>query len=207
MSRPTRPGLPPSPPADLAQRRLKTTTVPKGVVLHRIHRSHHAPLYFGRKNDPDYRQRWDAPDASYGVCYMAEDSHIAFAETLLRDLTLGAVPESELRVRSLARLRLRAPLRLVAMHGRALRSHGADASVVHGPYPTTWAWSAAFHAHPSHVDGICYRARHDDSGFGVALFERAREKVEPLESIELLDPTFARELARWLDRYEVGLTS
>jgi hypothetical protein len=207
VNRPARPGPPPTPPAGLAQRTLKIAPLSAGVVLSRIHRSRHAPLYFGRDSDPERRQRWDAPDASYGVCYMAEEGHIAFAETLLRDLTLDAIPEAELKVRSLARLRVRAPLRLVAMHSKALRAHGADASVVQGPYPITWEWSAAFHAHPSAPDGICYRARHDDSGFSIALFERAQSKVEHTGSVDLLDPMFARELAQWLDRYEVGLTS
>jgi hypothetical protein len=207
VKRPARPGPPPHPPGDLAQRKLKIGPVGAGVVLSRIHRSRHAPLHFGRDSDPVRRQRWDAPDASYGVCYMAEEDHIAFAETLLRDLTLDALPEAELKIRSLARLRVRAPLRLVAMHGQALRAQGADASVVQGPYPITRDWSAAFHAHPSAPDGICYRARHDDSGFSIALFERAQGKVEHTSSVELLDRMLAQDLAQWLDRYEVGLTS
>jgi hypothetical protein len=207
VNRPARPGRPPNLLAGLAERTLKVSLISAGVVLSRIHRSHHAPLHFGHEGDPERRQRWDSPGASYGVCYLAEESHIAFAETLLRDLTLDAIPEAELRIRSLARLRVRAPLRLVAMDGKALRAHGADASVVQGPYPITWEWSAAFHAHPSAPDGIRYRARHDDSGFSIALFERAHGKVEHTSSVELLDPMFARELAQWLDRYEVGLTS
>jgi hypothetical protein len=178
-----------------------------GTILSRIHRSHQAPLYFGRESNPERRQRWDASDASYGVCYMAQEGHIAFAETLLRDLDLEAVQERELAIRSLARLHVRAPLRLVAMHGQALRGLGADASVVQGPYDVTWAWSAALHAHPDAPDGICYRARHDDSGFSIALFERAGDRVEHLDSTGLLAPAHARELARWLDRYSVGLTS
>jgi hypothetical protein len=207
VNSPPRPALPPTPPAGFAQRTLKIAPVSVGVVLSRIHRSRQASLYFGREGDAERRQRWDSPDASYGVCYMAEEGYSAFAETLLRNLTLDTIPEAELKVRSLARLRVRAPLRLVAMHGKALRAHGADASVVQGPYPITWEWSAAFHAHPSAPDGICYRARHDDSGFSIALFERAKGKIEHTSSIELLDPMFARELAQWLDRYQVGLTS
>jgi hypothetical protein len=204
---PPGPGPPPTPPAGFAQRKLEIATVSVGAVLSRIHRSRHAPLHFRLGGDTDSRQRWDSPDGSYGVCYMAEEGYIAFAETLLRDLTLDSIPEAELKARSLARLRVRTPLRLVAMHGKALRAHGADASVVQGPYPTTRAWSAVLFAHPSAPDGIYYRARHDDSGFSIALFERAQAKVEHTSSVELLDPMLAVELAQWLDRYEVGLTS
>lgn len=202
-----RPGDPPRPPASLSQKGLTLTSLGVDTVLYRIHRSHLAPLYFGRADDPDRRQRWDAPDASYGVCYMALEASIAFAETLLRDLAIDVVQEAELMIRSLARFRVVESLRLVSMHGRGLRKHGADASVVQGPYDVTWAWSAAFHAHPDAPDGILYRARHDDSGLAVALFERARGKVEHLDSRGLMSPASARELAEWLDRYGIGLTS
>ncbi|MFS8637031.1 MAG: RES family NAD+ phosphorylase [Gemmatimonadota bacterium] len=202
-----RPGSPPLPSTTLSARALTLASLEAGKILYRIHRSHLAPLYFGRASDPDQRHRWDAPDASYGVCYLALEPSIAFAETLLRDLALDVVQEQELKIRSLARFRVVEPLRLVAMHGRGLRKHGADASVVQGPYEVTWAWSAAFHAHPDAPDGILYRARHDDSGLAVALFERARDKIEHVDSVGLLSPDCARELARWLDRYEVGLTS
>jgi hypothetical protein len=207
VNHPARPWPPPNPPADFAKRALKIAAIDAGVILYGIHRSRHAPLYFGRESDPDRRQRWGAPDASYGVCYMAEKGHIAFAETLLSDLTIEAIPETELVLRSLARFRVSEPLRLVAMPGRALRPQGADASVVQGPYASTWAWSAALHAHPDTPDGIRYRARHDDSGFSVALFERAGRKVEQLDSVELLNPMSLHDLAQWLDRYEVGITS
>lgn len=207
MNSESRSGPAAGPPTDLARRSLKISPLDQGVVLYRIHRTRNAPLHYGRESEPDRRQRWDAPDASYGVCYLAEEGHIAFAETLLRDLTLDALPEAEIEVRSLTRLRVRAPLRLVAMHGKALRAHGADRAVVQGTYAITWQWSGAFHGHADAPDGIYYRARHDDSGFSVALFERAGDRVECLDTVGLSDPGFARELARWLDHYEVGLTS
>lgn len=201
------PGPPPSPPPDFRERALKLSPVSVGVALSRIHRLDHEPLHFGKHDDAERRQRWDAPDVSYGVCYMAGNAHVAFAKTLLRDLTLDVVHEQDLHLRSLALVEVCAPLRLVAMHGKGLRAHGADASVVHGPYPNTWKWSAAIHAHPSAPDGISYRARHDDSGHSVALFERARDKVVPRSSIQLLHPTLGHRLAQWLDGYGVGLTS
>lgn len=207
MSTPDPPGPPPSPPVNLHARRLTTVTRPAGTVLYRIHRTVHAPLHFGRESDPWRRQRWDAPDATYGVCYLAEADHIAFAETLLRDLPLHAVAEAELRIRSCTRLRLRSPVRLVEMHGKGLQRNRADASVVHGPYPNTWAWSKELWRHPDAPDGILFRARHDDSGLSVALFDRAAGSVEEVETIALLDPRMAITLGRWLDRYELGLSS
>ena len=204
------PGPAPSPPPDLHARSLKTTRLQANKVLYRIHRTSRKPLHFGRHTDPARRQRWDAPDGSYGVCYMAKDGHIAFAETLLRDLSIRELSEAELDLRSLCTIRVVSPLRLVTMHGGSMRAHGADPSVVHGPYPKAWEWSLAFHEHPSSPDGILYRlyrARHDDSGLSIALFERARGKVEKAESIRLLDSGFAETLGEWLDRYDLGLSS
>lgn len=201
------PGPPPRPPADLGQRSLPLHDVAAGTPLYRIHRTRLDPLYFGREPDPARRQRWDAPDASYGVCYVAFESHTSFVETLLRDLSLDTVHQDDLKVRSLALLEVRAPLRLVEMNDQHLRPLGADGSVVQGSYDITWEWSAALHAHRERPDGIRYRARHDDSGFSMALFERARDEVRCLDSIPLSDPSLAAELARWLDRYNVGLTT
>jgi hypothetical protein len=200
-------GPAPAPPADLGARTLKCIRIPSGVVLYRIHLTKHRALHFGRETELHRRQRWDSPDASYGVCYLAEEDHIAFVETLLRDLSRKDVSERELEIRSITKLSVRSPLRLAAMHGKHLHGNGADASVVQGQYPNCWEWYRALHSHPSEPDGIHYRAGHDDSGFSIALFERAGGKVEEIESTELLDASVARTLGGWLDRYGLGLPS
>lgn len=200
-------GAGPRPPADLDQRRLPTFEVAAGSALYRIHRTRLAPLHFGKSPDPARRQRWDSPDARYGVCYVAAHSHLAFAETMLRDLQLNAISAADLELRSLARILVREPLRLAELNGRHLHALGADASIVHGAYQLTWDWSAAIHDHPGGPDGIRYRARHDDSGFSVALFERAQSKVLCTHSVSLRNPSVAAELATWLDRYGLALTA
>lgn len=201
------PGPPSLPPADLATRPLPLHTVVAGAVLYRIHRTKRGALHFGSSADPAARQRWDAPDASYGVCYLAEDDHISFAETLLRDLNLDTMQHDDVDARSLALVLARTPLRLVEMNGKHLRRVGADASVVQASYEVTWEWSAALHAHPDEPDGIRYRARHDDSGLSVALFDRALHRVDVVRTTPLNDPTMAQHLGRWLDRYQLRLTS
>jgi hypothetical protein len=207
VSPPNPPGPPPRPPSDLSRRSLPIHLVAPGSLLYRIHRSGHDPLHFGRPAEPVRRQRWDAPDAAYGVCYLAFEGHIAFVETLLRDLALDNLHAEDLHARSIALVRVAAPLRLVAMSDRHLRRLGADASVVHGPYEAAWAWSAAFHGHDDAPDGIRYRARHDDSGFSVALFERSRSAVSVVHSTPLTSRSVATEVGAWLDRYAIGLTT
>lgn len=134
------------------------------------------------------------------------EDHIAFAETLLRDPGVRHVHTDDLRPRSLVELSVeREPLRVVEMNDENLNAMGADASVVQGPYDVTWAWSKAIFEHSSRPEGIRYRARHDDSGFSIAVFERAAGRLRPSPSVPLLDPALARTLGRWLDRYNRGL--
>jgi hypothetical protein len=194
------------PPRNLSRRALATREVSVGTVLFRIHRTEAGVLYFGPRTDPRERGRWDAPDASYGVCYVALEGHTAFSETLLRELDREEVSESgDLAPRSLARVQVNRALLLARMHGPGLRRVKATAAVVQGSYDVTWAWSQAIHEHPDRVDGIVYRARHDDDDLAVALFERARDAITVLDSTPLLDLALGAEIGNWLDRYEVGL--
>lgn len=197
----------PRPPADFDRREVPLLEVSEGTILYRIHRRSLGALFYHRDADPARLQRWDAPDASYGVCYLAFEDHIAFVETMLRDLTLDAVSEEDLDLRSLALIEVTKPLRLARMCNEHLWPMGADESSVQGSYDVTWDWSAAIHAHSVGADGICYRARHDASGYAVALFERARRQVRMLSSTGLTNPALASSVARWLDRYKVGLAS
>jgi hypothetical protein len=200
------PGPPPLPPANFDRRALALREIPRGTLLYRIHRTSRGVFHFGPRTDPEERGRWDAPDDGYGVCYLAEHPHTAFAETLLRELDREEVSEKdELAPRSLARVRVERSISLARMHGPGLRRIKATAAVVQGPYEITQQWSWAIHAHPSHVDGIRYRARHDDEDLSVALFGRAADALTLLDSTPLLHPSLAGELADWLDRYGIGL--
>lgn len=202
------PGPPPLPPRDFERRPLAIRQIPAGTLLYRIHRTPMGVLHFGPRIHREARGRWDAPDDSYGVCYLAEQAHTAFSETLLRELDREEVSENgDLATRSLAQLEVNRTLRLARMHGPGLRRMKATAAVVQGAgaYEITWAWSLAVHAHPGRADGIRYRARHDDDDLSVALFERARGAVTVLGSTPLLDLTLSATVGSWLDRYGIGL--
>jgi hypothetical protein len=201
------PGPPPRPPADLDRRALPLYEVRAGTVLYRMHRRRLGALFFGPRTDLNDRGRWDAPDDSFGICYLAEAAHTAFAETMLRELDRDQVSEvGDLAPRSLARLVVEQPLRLARMHGAGLRRMKATAAVVQGPYEITWEWSRAIHGHPEGVAGISYRARHDDDGLSIALFQREESALRSLDSTPLLDPSLAADLGAWLDRYDIGLS-
>jgi hypothetical protein len=201
-----RPGPPPLPPPDLAAQALPLHTLEAGTLLYRIHFRHHDPVHFGRSPEAGDRHRWDAPDAGYGVCYLGEADPIAFAESFLRQQPTRYLESAQLEPRSLATLCTTREVRLARMHGDGLARLGATLAVVAGPYEVCQAWSLALHRHPGSppVDGISYRARHDD-GLAVALFDRAGDTLEEVSRLALLDPQLATVLAGWLDRYALGL--
>jgi hypothetical protein len=196
-------GPAPFPPSDLHARSLSLAVV-DGQPLWRIHRTVHDPFFFGPPAGFLPTGRWDAPAGQFGVCYLAADPRIAFAETLLRDgVTL--VGEKRLAERSLARFEVVEPLRLAMLHGPGLLRIGATAAVSSGPHDFSREWSLALYDHPDQPDGILYRTRHDDDGFGVALFDRSSHRIRHESSRALLDPFLAVEVGRWLDTYAAGL--
>jgi hypothetical protein len=98
-------------------------------------------------------------------------------------------------------LRATRGLRLAQLHGPGLAQLGADAGVASGPYGVGQAWSLALWNHGNEVDGIAYRARHDDSLIAVALFNRVAADLRH-EDPRPLDPAFLAEMAR---RYGLGI--
>jgi hypothetical protein len=199
------PGPPPLPPANLAGRKLSLHVCPARTRLARIHSASRDPLFFGPAAGSHPRSRWDAPAGEFLVCYLAEEPHVAFAETFLREPGATVIETVDLAARALAEVEVQRDLRLVALHGAGLRRVGATAAVCTGPYVVSRAWALALHAHPSRPDGIRYRARHDDDGFAIALFERAAGAVTVTRSVALVAPGLVGDLAGWLDRYAMGL--
>lgn len=199
------PGPPPLPPADLHDRALPIHRCRAGTVLWRIHPAEFGALFFGPAPGRPPGGRWEAPAGGFGVCYLAEEPHAAFAEIFLRRPGLMLVAEADLERRSLAAVEVTRDLRLVAVHGSGLARIGATAAVCSGPYAVSRAWAEALHAHPDGADGIRCRARHDDDGFVVALFDRAADAVELRSSVGLMARETASTLGGWMDRYGVGL--
>lgn len=199
------PGPPPLPPRDLKKRALPIHVFPAMENLYRIHPADFAPLFFGPAKGQPPRSRWDSPDGRFGVCYVAEQSYAAFAECFLRRAGVMALEMDDLRQRALALLHPGRDLRLVAMHGAGLHAVGATAASCTGSYAVSRAWSAALHAHPEKPDGIRYRARHDDDGFAIALFDRARREMMQAGGAPLDDDRCRTHILGFLDRYGVGL--
>jgi hypothetical protein len=199
------PGPPPLPPPDLGGRPLPLYVCAAGTELFRVHGARRGAIFFSPPAGSPPRGRWDAPGGEFGVCYLGEESFVAFAETLLRAPGASVVESVDVESRAMTRIHVERDLRLVALHGAGLARLGATASVSTGPYSVSRQWALALHQHPERPDGIRCRARHDDDGFAVALFDRAADAVAEGESHGLLTAAGAEELAAWLDRYGIGL--
>jgi hypothetical protein len=136
------------------------------------------PAYFGRA--PTYR--FNAPDSSYGVCYLATSLTDAILETLAisrPDEGTWFVTSAELHRRYVARATTNRPLRFAYLADDGLQLLGIDLRVTGGnDYLLSRSWSGAIHHHAAQVDGIFYPSRHHNRLFSVALFDRARAAID-----------------------------
>lgn len=196
------------PPADLSRRRLPTRTLAAESELVRVHRVKtrraRRILHFSRNG----HGRWDDPAGRYGVCYLGDavTPWGALAETLLHEPGTSIVAETDLADRYLARVRINRDIILVTFHGSGLSRLDADASVTSGDRRHARHWAAALYAHASRPDGIIWRARPDDDAFSIAIFDRARDALELIDSTPLLDAALLHDVAAWLDRYGIAIT-
>ncbi|MGJ3262933.1 MAG: RES family NAD+ phosphorylase [Salinarimonas sp.] len=189
----------PLPPRDLVARDLEIVDLPSGPELHRFYTAAFDPIYFDRGDGG----RLNAPDGSYGVLYAAQSIRGAFAETFLRVPGRRLLPRDLLEAKAYVRLRLERPARLAVLHGPGLARAGATAEVTHGgrPYTVPQAWSRALRHLPVRLDGIVYRARHDDGEICYALFGRVA--LMEVERRTVLDADWFWRVA---DGYGVGLS-
>ncbi|HEX8691757.1 MAG TPA: RES family NAD+ phosphorylase [Longimicrobium sp.] len=186
--------------------RLSIRKLSAGRELHRAHNTDRDAIFFGpgAGNPPKYR--FDAPDGSYGVCYLGLGEEAAFIEGVIhRAVPRRVISEKTLAKRAISVVHIRQEIRAVRLYGKYLVGAGADAAVVHGDdYPgLSQPWSKAIHDHAANVDGILYTARHDDSVLALALFERAAHKItagskHPLSGSDL-------RTLRLMERYGLAL--
>lgn len=76
--------------------------------------------------------------------------------------------------------------------------------MTHGglPYDVAQKWSKVLYDHPDAVDGVAYRARHDDDEVCYAIFDHAQPVIEVERRTALPDADFFQLMVR----YGVGLS-
>ncbi len=184
-------------------KRLHSITLPISEVdreWYRSHPSHREPIFFGKNR----AYRFDAPAGEYGVLYVGADPHVAFIESFQIAGLHPAITESKLRERSLSRIRIRRPARLVNLaESGALTRIGADGRIFTATYTVSQRWSRALQSHPGSPDGILYRPRHDPARLAAALFDQIAEEVTAQNAGLWLDQNAV--LAEVLETYGVAL--
>jgi len=158
---------------------LPILPVDAGTLLYRLTRTQHPdPAFFGRLRT----YRFDAPDRSYGVCYLGTTLACCLLEVFdpRRDAVTGRrfVADAQLQAYYAAVAMATRPLRLAYLADDGLAQLGIDQRHTAGDdYDLSGAWSAALHAHAARIDGIFYATRHHNGLYAVALFERAMSAV------------------------------
>ncbi|WP_281015652.1 RES domain-containing protein [Mesorhizobium sp. M00.F.Ca.ET.216.01.1.1] len=85
-------------------------------------------MFFDRSTEG----RFNAPDASYGVLYAAEETNGALAETFLRTPGRTLIDTDLLKRKAYVRLLIGRDLNLIRLAGPGLARVGATAEVTHG---------------------------------------------------------------------------
>ncbi|SFL23059.1 RES domain-containing protein [Mesorhizobium albiziae] len=192
-------GLASPPPDWLDDISLPIDEIEAGQVLHRIHRSSLAPIFFGPGRGVPPTSRFDSAGGRFGVLYAGLTLRGALAETLLRNPQRLMVSMADILERSASGLVSDRPLRVVRLHGPGLQTVGTDNTISTGPYEPCGLWSDALWSHRDQPDGLAYHSRHDSSEICVALFERAGIQFLPQET-RCLSSMFD-EVAAVLDSY------
>lgn len=200
MSNP--PGEHPEPPSDLSIRSPLTFTIAAGTTIFRLHDRAKGPLFFGKTG----RNRFDAPDGSFGVLYAAVDEHCAFIETFGQSTGIRIVTRSSLEQRVLSLLKVTQQLLLIDLaRSGGLARVGADGRLLGGSHAIAQRWSAALRNHPVHPQGLLYPARHDVARYACALYDLPASAFAVTATGSLIEPHHSALLANLLDTYGFAL--
>lgn len=190
----------PPPPADLYSRDLPLTKLSAGTELVRVWKRDQTPAYY----DFGAGSRFNAPSGEFGVMYVAQRPHGAFAETLLRNVGATVLQQSDINARNFAAFPLKREFRAAMLCGNGLCQLGATAEVTsNSRYDTSQQWALALWSHPDRPDGIAYMSRHDDHEWCYAIFDRASSAFASPRCWRMGDdPNLLRDI---LDHYNVAL--
>ena len=157
-------------------RGVKTEILEAGSGLFRIHHQDNGAIWFGPKPGSPPAYRFDASGGQYRVMYAAASIDGSFVETILHGKAgVQIVSKAFVDLRAWTIITSVRPLTLMKLYDDGLFWHRTDASVsaAHDYTEPRRIALAAYLEDPS-VDGLTYRARHDNSELCYALFDRVR---------------------------------
>lgn len=149
----------------------RETVLLAGTEIFRIHRVDKGPVFFGPASASPPANRFDAPNGEFGTLYAAEDLAGCFVETILRRAN-RIIRRDFVNRRAWSELRLLRDVRLVQLHGEGLIHHGVTADICAGDHYAS-AQALALQLYETYgIDGIAYRARHNNDEICYALCDR-----------------------------------
>lgn len=146
--------------------------VPAGAPVVRVHHVDHGPIWFGPPVGKGPTYRFDAPTDEFKTLYAAEALAGAFVETVLRRAR-RIVARPFVDQRRWSCLIATRDLKLAKLFDEGLIHYGTTSDICAGDdYRHSQLLAGALHATFDDVDGIAYRARHNNGEICFAIFDR-----------------------------------
>lgn len=151
---------------------LLKIVLPAGKTIIRVHQISMGALWFGPAPGSPPGYRFDAPAGEYRTLYCAENLTGAFVETVLRQAKrIVARPFVDLR--GWTELSCKRDLTFAKVYDEGLVHHGVSTDICAGDdYTTSRRFAADVFASDVEIDGIAYRARHNNGQICFAVFDR-----------------------------------
>jgi hypothetical protein len=180
---------------------LKSETLAAGTQIIKIHQSIYGPLWFSPAPGATPAYRFDAPNGEYRIMYTAKTLDGAFVETVLRKSTGRVLRRGFVEERSWSTMTVQRPLRLAKLYDDGLLWHGTDAGIgSSNSYAEPRKMAVNLHGAFKTLDGIAWRARHDNGEMCYALFDRVRTAdLQPVSTLSF--KAHWTEVERLMDKY------
>lgn len=157
--------------------------LPAGFRLTRIHRAGTNPTWFGPAPGTPPFNRFDAPNGEYRTLYAAATVAGAFVETVLRRAN-RLISRTDVEQRAWSVLETNRPIKVAQLFGEGLIFHGVTSDICAGDdYRASQSLARDLFSTFDDLDGIAYRARHNNDEFCFALFDRL--DLADLKAVEL----------------------
>lgn len=176
----------PAPGPDLPDDCL-VTRLEAGTPVIRVHHQDFGPVWFGPAPGMPPAGRFDAPAGEFGTLYAGQTLTGAFAETVLRRAN-RIIARNFIEQRAWSVLRLRRDCVLAMLHGEGLVYHGVTNDICAGDiYAPSQALALSFWEKFA-VDGLAYRARHNNDQICYAINHRvAADDLEVVSTHRFAD--------------------
>jgi hypothetical protein len=167
---------------------LKDVSLPVGAEIVRVHQKTKGPIWFGPAPGGAPANRFDATGGEYRTLYAAAELVGAFVETILHKPAGRIVRRDFIEQRAWSTLRLKRKLQLAKLYDEGLLWHGTDAAIsASDSHAEPRRMALALHAEFPSVDGVAYRARHNNGAICYALFDRAATGLEIVTTAKFED--------------------